>query len=69
MTGPHKNRHIPEIPLGVEEPAVLERELPALGGEDPPAVIDNSANPTDGGEDRNTEYTFFYNKKGLGLRY
>ena len=61
MTGPQKNRH---IPLGEEPPAVLERELvesvlPALGEEDPPAVVDNSTNPTDGGVERNTVYTFF----------
>ena len=63
MTGPHKNRHIPEIPVG-EGPAVLERGVPAAEGEDPPPppVVDNSANPTDGGVDRNTVYTFFYIK-------
>lgn len=27
---------------------------------DPPAEVDNWANPTDAGLDRNTEYTFFY---------
>ena len=26
---------------------------------DPPAAIDNWANPTDAGEERNTVYTFF----------
>ena len=26
---------------------------------DPPAAADNCANPTEAGEERNTEYTFF----------
>lgn len=30
--------------------------------EEPPAALDNSANPIDPGLDRKTEYTFFYNR-------
>jgi len=43
----------PEDPVGEEEPA---EAVP-----DPPAAVDNWANPTDAGEERNTEYTFFRN--------
>jgi len=56
-------------PVGEEEPGV---DVPAMVpdvsvGEDPaptpdpPAAIDNWANPTDAGDERNTVYTFFRN--------
>jgi len=46
-----------EVLVGEEEPAVLEADpLP-----DPPAAVDNLANPTDAGEERKTVYTFFRN--------
>jgi len=59
-----------EMPVGVEDPAV-SLEVPVAKepkvdpgpttAPDPPAARDNSANPTDGGEDRKTVYTFFRN--------
>ena len=51
-----------EVAVGVlpERVAVANEET---GGEgpvpDPPAIADNWANPTEFGEVRNTEYTFF----------
>jgi len=56
-----------ESPVGEEEPALAVPEDPVGEEEsaeavpDPPAAVDNWANPTDGGEERNTEYTFFRN--------
>jgi len=47
-----------EIPVGEEE---LEVSVPAPAVPDPPAAVDNWANPTDAGEERNTVYTFFRN--------
>jgi len=41
----------------VGEPKVGDPEGPP----DPPAAVDNWANPTDAGEERNTVYTFFRN--------
>lgn len=34
---------------------------------EPPATVDSCANPTDAGEERKTEYTFFYGR-GLKIR-
>jgi len=48
-----------EIPVG-EEPAVPVAD-PGPAVPDPPAAVDNWANPTDGGVERNTVYTFFRN--------
>ena len=58
-----KKTHIPllegeELLVELEE---AEEDPPVP---DPPAVVDNWANPIDGGEARNTEYTFFYINKG-----
>lgn len=53
-----------EIPVGELEPEVPVPEPeadPAPPVPVPPAAVDNWANPTDGGEERNTEYTFFRN--------
>jgi len=48
------------VNVGPGEPEVGDPEDPAPTP-DPPAAIDNWANPTDGGDERNTEYTFFRN--------
>jgi hypothetical protein len=53
-----KTSHIQEILVGEEESAVPEAD-PAHAVPDPPAAVDNWANPTDAGEERNTVYTFF----------
>jgi len=64
-----------DVPIGEEEPKVavpvpaMEADIlpglpegdPEVIALDPPALADNWANPTDGGEERNTEYTFFRN--------
>jgi len=52
----------PAVPV----PAVVADGEPEVGpggpaAPDPPAAVDNWANPTDAGEERNTEYTFFRN--------
>ena len=77
-TGSQNKGHILENPVGEEEPAVAVPEMvadgePELDPEDPtapdrfdpPAASDNWANPTDGGIERNTEYTFFYKKRRI----
>jgi hypothetical protein len=60
-----KGKHI--LDVGEEEavpvPEMVADVPPGLPegdpAPDPPAFADNWANPTDGGEERNTEYTFF----------
>ena len=44
---------VPDVSINVPE------TVPEAAAIDPPAVVDNWANPTDGGLERNTVYTFF----------
>ena len=54
---------VPEVAVGVPERETVVSTEDETGGEgpvpDPPAAADNWANPTEFGEVRNTEYTFF----------
>ena len=59
MTCPQKNRHIPLL-VGEELLVELEEAEEDPPVPDPPAVVDNWANPIDSGELRSTIYTFFY---------
>ena len=68
-TGPQKKGHILDL-LGLEPaegvPAVVLdvsiyklETVPENSAPDPPAALDNWANPTDAGLERKTVYTFF----------